>query len=79
MLSGKALDTTPKAQSTKKKPDTLGFTELWDVCSVTDTAMRSQTDATAWETVPAKHTSDKGLVPEMNCSTLSSREISNSV
>ena len=56
------LDTTTKAQSMKEIIDKLDFIKIKNFCSAPDTVKRMRRQATDWEKIFAKDTSDKGLL-----------------
>ena len=64
-LDGDAfLSTTPKTQSMKEVIDNLYFIKNKSFCSVRDNIRRMRGQATDWEKIFAKDTSDKGLVSQ---------------
>ena len=56
------LDTAPKTQSLKEIIDKLNFIKIKNFCSVKDKVKRMRRQATDWEKIFAKDTSDKGLL-----------------
>ena len=53
---------TPKAQTTKEKPDKLDFIKIKNFCASKDTINRVKRQPTQWEKVLANHISDKGSI-----------------
>ena len=58
-------DTTPKAQSMEEIICTLNFIKIKNFCSVKDNIKRTRRQATDWEKICAKDTSDEGQLSKI--------------